>query len=204
MKEKRILIRQVLKGGTPLSLNPLTRLPFLRADRAVRMLLCVSIIPLLIGVACLAFGIRFTWTASLPPGLYRTVDAPLTHGVLVSVCLPDTLIDTAWDRGYGNPGFCPGGLAPLLKEVAAMPGDTVRVESSGLTVNGIPITRTQRRDLDSEGRPIPMIKVGIYTVGDSELWLISNYRSRSWDSRYFGPLHSDRVQSVMQPLLVWN
>lgn len=176
-------------------------LSFSHVSSLYRVPLYAAIFIIMAAILCLTFGIRFTWSASLPPGLYRTVNAPLTHGVLVAVCLPDTLIDTAWDRGYGNPGFCPGGLAPLLKKVVAMPGDTVRVEAAGLSVNGIPIPRTQRRDLDSEGRPVPMIEAGAYTVGTGGLWLVSNYRSRSWDSRYFGPLHLDRVQSVMQPLM---
>jgi conjugative transfer signal peptidase TraF len=149
-----------------------------------------------------AFGIHFNLTDSLPMGLYRAVPDSPTHGSLVSVCLPDDLAALAKDRGYGRPGSCPGGIAPLLKRIVAIPGDTVLITESGLTVNDAPIPNTTRLVRDSEGREIPMIEVGTYQTVQGELWLIANHSTRSWDSRYFGAIPMDRVQSVMRPLLM--
>lgn len=151
-----------------------------------------------------AFGIRFTYTDSLPMGLYRSVTGVPTRGALVSICLPSELAGMAKERGYGRPGRCPGGLAPLLKRVVAMPGDSVLVTDAVLTVNAVEIPNTARIRHDSQGRAIPMIETGIYRTGENELWLIANHSARSWDSRYFGPLPLDRLQSVMQPLITWS
>lgn len=149
-------------------------------------------------------GIRFTFTDSLPMGLYRSVPGVPTRGALVSICLPDDLATLAKERGYGRPGHCPGGLAPLLKQVVAMSGDSVSVTDAGLTVNGIEISNTERIHYDSQGQEVPMIGAGIYQTVNNELWLIANHSTRSWDSRYFGPLPADHVQSVMQPLITWS
>lgn len=161
---------------------------------------------LAIGIAALflTFDIHFTFTDSLPMGLYRSVSGTPTKGALVSICLPDDLAAIAKERGYGRPGHCPGGLAPLLKQVVAMSGDTVSVTDMGLTVNGIEIPNTARIRHDSQGREVPMVDSGVYRDGNSEIWLIANHSTRSWDSRYFGPLPLGRVQSVMKPLITWS
>lgn len=161
------------------------------------LIICLTLSPAI-------FGIRFTYTDSLPIGLYRSVPGIPTRGALVSICLPDDLSSLAKERGYGRPGRCPGDIAPLLKQVVAMPGDAVSVTDAGLTVNGIEISNTSRIHHDSQGRAIQMIDTGIYQTGNNELWLIANHSTRSWDSRYFGPIPMDQVQSAMQPLITWE
>lgn len=178
---------------------------FFRQSDAAR---CLPVFFIILA-ACLVLsptvlGIHFTYTDSLPMGLYRSVTGVPTRGALVSICLPDDLYILAKERGYGRPGRCPGGIAPLLKQVVAMSGDSVSVTDSGLTVNGIEIPNTARMHHDSQGRSIQMIDAGIYRTGNNELWLIANHSTRSWDSRYFGPITLGQVQSVMQPLIAWS
>lgn len=157
-----------------------------------------------LAAATWAADLRVNLTESLPPGVYRAVAADFRPGALVSVCLPDDLAALAKERGYGKPGPCPGGIAPLLKRIAAMPGDTVVVSNAGLAVNGEPIPRTARRERDSHGRPIPRIAEGDYAVSEGELWLVANHRARSWDSRYFGPLEPARIIAGMRPVVTWS
>jgi type IV secretory pathway protease TraF len=42
----------------------------------------------------------------------------------------------ALQRGYVGPGTCPSASEPLLKTIAAVSGDVVRVTDAGIVVNG--------------------------------------------------------------------
>ena len=88
--------------------------------------------------AASSVGLRFNLTSSLPIGLYRvTRDSPtLERGAIVLYCLPPTVADFAHHRGYvPRGGHCPGGLTPIGKIVAALPGDTVVLTRDGVKVN---------------------------------------------------------------------
>ena len=73
-----------------------------------------------------ALGLRCNLTASLPVGIYRLVDRPVTLGALVAACPPVEAARLGVERGYLPAGRCPGGGAPVLKEVAALGGRSTR------------------------------------------------------------------------------
>jgi len=41
-------------------------------------------------------------------------------------------------------------------------------------------------------------------LGPDEVLLMSDYNPASFDSRYFGPLQTTTIESVIKPLLTWN
>ncbi|MDQ2696387.1 MAG: conjugative transfer signal peptidase TraF [Pseudomonadota bacterium] len=151
-----------------------------------------------------ALGLRINATESLPLGIYRTTAGPVARGTLVAACLPENLARAGLERGWLRPGDCPGDVAPVLKEVVALPGDFVMVSDEGLIVNGGRIPRTARVAADSAGRPVEAIPTGFYRVGFGEVWLIANANPRSWDSRYYGPIPIENIRTPMRLLITWS
>jgi conjugative transfer signal peptidase TraF len=150
-------------------------------------------------------GLRLNGTASMPQGLWQVGApvAPFRRGEIVTLCPPETLpFREAAARGYLPVGRCPGGLQPLVKPIAANAGDLVTVSAAGVTVNGAPVPGTAPVAWDSAGRPLSPFPAGVYRVAPGEVWLLSGHDSRSFDSRYFGPVPALNVQGVARPLWV--
>jgi type IV secretory pathway protease TraF len=82
-----------------------------------------------------------------------------------------------------------------------MSGDTVAVVPEGLQVNGAPVATSHTRVYDSRGRRLLSLSPGHYVVKRGELWLLGRH-TLSFDSRYFGPVASSSVLTVVRPLLV--
>jgi conjugative transfer signal peptidase TraF len=153
-----------------------------------------------------AAGLRVNATASMPRGLWRVAPAagPIPRGAIVSLCLPPgPLLRLALRRGYLSAGLCPGGVEPLLKPVAAISGDVVRVTVTGIAVNGAPLPNSAALQEDSAGRPLSPVPPGLYQVRPGTVWLVSTYAARSFDSRYFGAVPVSAVHGAAQPAWVF-
>ena len=103
-------------------------------------------------------GLRINGTASMPRGLWHVGApvAPLRRGEIVTLCPPETLpFREAAARGYLPAGFCPGGLQPLVKPIAAIAGDLVTVSAAGVTVNGAPVPA---RNVQGVARPLWVLR----------------------------------------------
>lgn len=165
-----------------------------------------------LGAAAIAYqrsGVLLNHTGSMPLGLYRVSRAPravasdvpvLTRGATVVWCLPLRLVGEARRRGYLGGGACPGGVESILKEVAAVPGDTVVVSAAGMAVNGRALPYSRPLAHDSRGRPITAVPFGRYPVVPGEAWVWSPYTALSFDSRYYGPLALSDLVGVARPL----
>ena len=132
---------------------------------------------------------------SLPLGVYRPIDAPVTRGAIVVVCLPLAIGRLARERGYLGYGPCPGHVERLGKRVAAVAGDTVETFAEGVRINGFLIPGSRRLERDSRGRRLPVAERKI-VVRPGELFLLATDNPRSFDSRYFGPV------AVADPIVV--
>ena len=166
----------------------------------------VGVVIVLGAMAALAHltGVVINTTASLPLGLYRTIDAPVVRGVYVKFCPPPSaLFDEAARRGYLHAGFCPGGYLPLLKRVLAVPGDRVRVAPEGVRVNGQRVPFSKAMHVDGSGRLMPRY-VQDRVLSVSELMLMSDISPVSFDARYFGSIDRSQVQSVIEPFYTWS
>ena len=127
-------------------------------------------------------GLRFNPTPSLPKGMYRLAPGAPEKNDLVSFCLEGEFAELALERGYLEPGSCPSGLRPLLKRLAALPGDSV--EPSAFPI----------RSVDSHGRSIsPVLMPGVVPPG---MALVLADHPGSFDSRYFGFVPLDSLQRV--------
>ncbi len=148
-------------------------------------------------------GVMINTTPSLPMGIWQTRPLPPLHaGLVVTFCPPATapfLLGVR--RLYIAGGNCPSGLEPMMKPIAALPGQVVTVATSGLTVDGHRLVNSVPLPRDYEGRALPVIRAGTYKVPAGEVWLVSSFNPRSYDSRYFGPVAVTDIVASARPLL---
>lgn len=145
-------------------------------------------------------GARLNYTSSLPRGLYLASEfdpSQARRGDLVEACpTPEGAEAVA---AYLPPGRCPGGVLPLGKRLAAVPGDVVVLDSAGLTVDGVRLDRTAPLFRHPSGAPLfPWL--GRHVLGPGEFWLLSDRVPTSIDSRYVGPVTD--VRGRLRPLWV--
>ncbi|MBA1344921.1 conjugative transfer signal peptidase TraF [Rhizobium sp. WYCCWR 11146] len=148
-------------------------------------------------------GFRLNLTPSEPLGLWRIValQRPVEAGDLVFICPPPTAsFEKARRRGYVRRGLCPSGFAPLIKTVAALPGQHIEI-GANVTVDGRPLASSIVRASDGEGRPITPFKTGIVPLRN--LFLHSSFAS-SYDSRYFGPVPETGLLGLARPVLTFD
>jgi len=165
----------------------------------------LTFLQLLIWPAVIAFvaggaGVRLNLTASVPVGLYWVSSGPESH--FLEFCPPEPFGSLSVERAYRTRSTaCPDGGEPLLKPVVAREGDFVEVSSKGISVNGSLIPNTGAKSHDTTGRPLSPWPLGFYLVTPGTVWVASSYNSRSFDSRYFGPICSSEIRHVLRPLL---
>lgn len=153
------------------------------------------------GMVAEAAGLRINTTSSLPRGLWLVVGDPGTVrlGDVVTFCPPLVpALAEARERGYVGQGSCAGEFEPMMKPVVALAGDTVAVSSAGVTVNGQVLAHSAPLSRDGAGRPLPQAEGG--TVAEGQVWVLSNYSERSFDSRYFGPIPHAHLTAILRPL----
>ncbi|GJG89650.1 putative conjugal transfer protein TraF [Gemmatimonadetes bacterium T265] len=160
-------------------------------------------------------GLLVNHSASMPVGIYRVARLTASErravaqgrlvpprGAVVVWCLPADVGAVARRRGYVMRGSCPGGAEPVLKRVAAVPGDTVVVDASGLHVNGRLLANSRALARDAAGRAAPAVTPGRIVVHVGMAWLWSPYSMRSYDSRYFGAVPTDGWVGLTYPVWV--
>lgn len=126
---------------------------------------------------------------SVPVGFYMAIPAhhPLRRGDLVRFCAPSWIAA----RGYVNPSaFCEKNTPALLKPVAGIPGDSIRVTGGQVFVNGHP-TAARILRADSRKRQLPSVKD--QSVPPNMFLPLSTYNPRSLDGRYFGPVSKNLI-----------
>ncbi|MGN7755738.1 conjugative transfer signal peptidase TraF [Sinorhizobium sp. 22678] len=152
--------------------------------------------------AAIIGGYRINLTPSEPLGLWRiaVLNRAAKAGDLVFICPPQTpVMREARARGYLRFGTCPGGVAPLIKTVIAVPRQHVEI-GAGVTIDGQAIPFSDVAQRDGKGRPMVPYFGG--AVPAQSVFLHSPYRS-SYDSRYFGPLPVSGILGLAQPVLTY-
>ena len=148
--------------------------------------------------ASVKFPTRLVWnaSASVPIGLYAVRPAGALHvGELVVVTPPEPLASFLADRGY-----LPEGV-PLLKQILALPRQTVCRIRDSISIDGLTVGRALARD--RRRRPLPAWQ-GCRTVRDGEVFLMNRRPADSLDGRYFGPLPAAAITGRADPLWTSN
>jgi conjugative transfer signal peptidase TraF len=147
------------------------------------------------------WGFYRNLTSSLPEGLYQVVQPGQSN--IIVFCPSGFASNFSIERGYRLEGNCPDQHAPLLKPIVAQAGDIVRVQPTGIYVNGKRLPKSQQYTIDSLHRPLPRYPSGTYTVQQGTAWVISSYSSTSFDSRYYGPINLSEVVNYVKPYVTY-
>jgi conjugative transfer signal peptidase TraF len=161
------------------------------ANRKVLILAAAALAALLIHGA--ARTVLINTTPSEPLGLYARTDAAPRPGRLAAFPVPAAAFPYA-DRRLGYLHH-----VPLLKMIAAGPGDRVCTLSGQVTINGQ--ARAAIVASDRDGRVLPHWRA-CRALGPDEFFALSDRVPNSFDSRYFGPVPVRSVIGVFQPLLL--
>lgn len=164
----------------------------------------LSVIPLAMLLFWI-FGIIFTYTGSIPVGFYRIVanSGPIQRGDIISFCLPDKVAEMGLKRGYLHHGTCANGSEELIKQVVAVPGDTVALSQNQMTVNGVTMGMeyfAPTHVMDKDHLPVyRFIQDGTYIANGYWVYGYGNPRY-SWDSRYYGGIPKANIKHRLVPL----
>jgi conjugative transfer signal peptidase TraF len=132
-------------------------------------------------------------SASTPRGLYRVhPGAAFDRGDSVVARLAEPYRSMAARRGY-----LPRGV-PLVKRIAAVPGDRVCAQGAMVSINGK--MAVVRKSLDALGRALPAWS-GCRDLGASEYLLLGD-SPWSFDGRYFGA--TDKRDMIGRAVLLWR
>jgi conjugative transfer signal peptidase TraF len=137
---------------------------------------------------------KLIWNASpsVPTGLYwLRPGSDLRVGDLVVVAAPAALADFLAKRGY-----LPTGV-PLLKHVAALPGQVVCRTGLIITVDGV--VAGQALQSDRLGRVLPVWR-GCQRVQHGDIFLMNVGVPNSLDGRYFGPISQQSIRGRAIPI----
>ncbi len=157
-------------------------------DRVVRLgiaagnLSVAACVAMLLGGVC---GGRVVITDSIPRGLYWRAPGTVARDAVVGGCLPERIALAIARDGVENRGPCDGGTLPFFKIVAAVGGDVVDEDASGISVNGVAWPWSAPRANDSDGRALPH-RDGRFVVPADDVLLLG-VNPFSYDGRYFGP-----------------
>lgn len=133
-------------------------------------------------------------TASVPTGLYIIrAKASLHVGERVAIEPPDELRHLLAERHY-----LPTGV-PLMKRIAAVPGQRVCRFAQRITIDGQYVGVARARDRFD--RPLP-VWAGCHVLRTGELFVMNPAALDSFDGRYFGPLRLDSL--IGRAIPVWT
>lgn len=159
---------------------------------------------LLLGFFSYAIGVRINTTKSIPVGLYWTSSKPIEKGAYVLFCPPQvSVLIEAKERGYIGSGFCPGEYGYMMKRILAAKNDTVSIADEGVRVNGELLPFSAPIKADKSGRPLTRYHTPRFTLDTSEVLLMSDVSSTSFDARYFGPINRSQIKTVISPVITW-
>lgn len=131
-------------------------------------------------------------SASVPIGLYYVQpEHHLAATDLVVVMPPEPVARFLAERGYVQRGV------PLLKQVLALPGQTVCRNHLAIMIDGVVMSFARERD--RRGRPLPVWQ-GCHMIAEGEVFLMNWQSTDSLDGRYFGPLPAASILGRAVPL----
>ncbi len=135
------------------------------------------------------FGIIINYTESLPLGLYRKIAEVPVRGSYVLFKLT-------------NPEYRPYAQGQLIKRVAGIRGDHIRINCDEIWINGEAVKDSKQCLIDRNGSPLPTLVLDHVLADDELLCLGENVRS--FDSRYFGIVKKDQIITALSPVFTFK
>ena len=145
-------------------------------------------------------GISYTYTGSLPCGIYRRVDTRIARGCFATFnpkldAKTAHFLDTYARRGSDN---------LWMKQIVGVPGDVMSMSPDGyMLVNGVPIPHSKWFPIQSKtGKPYFKHPAYPYTVPPNKYVLLGTH-PKSLDSRFYGPIPASIITEINTPILTW-
>lgn len=91
-------------------------------------------------------------------------------------------------------------LRPLIKHIAGLPGDTVRVAPEGSYINGY---LWPQSGIPADTHGYTPFRFGTYKLAPGQYWVLAP-GPLSWDSRFLGPVPWDDIAFNIKPLWTVN
>lgn len=90
----------------------------------------------------------------------------------------------------------------MMKKILAAKKDVVNISIEGVKVNGEFLPGSKPFIEDKFGRKMPISSTNV-VLNDSEVLLMGDVSSKSFDARYFGIIEKAQIKSVIHPILIW-
>lgn len=166
----------------------------MRRPRAGLILVLTSIGAVLGLGSLLPQAPRLVWNVSesLPVGLYSIAQARPSRGDVVAIAPSGNAREMLADYGV-----LPAGRL-LLKQVAAISGETVCRTRTSLSIEGVTVATA--RGFTHDGRALPAWS-GCRRLAADEFLALAPHAS-SFDGRYFGPIPTSGIVGVAHPVLI--
>ena len=175
---------------------PATSAHCARSRRLLRLALGVmgvwAILPTLVGHRVVVINT----SPSVAPGLYLWSANEPTVGQIIDFRIPDFARPYVQGRTGNN-----GGDWYILKPIAAGPGDRVDTTGEWLVINGHKMA-PMPPPTDSRGRPLPVWRASC-VLGPDEFFVFSDRIPNSFDSRCYGPICRQHIETVRRALITW-
>jgi len=171
---------------------------FWRNNRVFTLLFLISISCafLVASATFYTLRIRVNINRSFPLGFYRICDENPERGDLVFIKPPENSV-AQWGRRNGAIS-----RPTQLKRIYGMEEDNVEISCEGVRINGVLIEKSKIIRELPDGTLIPSTaQSGV--IPKNNVWVMSEHNERSFDSRYFGPVPFENIQSKAKPLWVW-
>ncbi len=176
----------------------LCRMNFKR--RLLPLFLALGFVTLIYGVKLLISlaGIKLiiNLTDSAPHGVYAVVPLnELKKGTFIVFPVPFSVRHELGVRAWLRDDV------PLIKPVAALPGEKVCVSDAEVIVAGQKGGPVFSRDY--LGLPLPRLR-GCFSIRAGSVFPLSTFSDRSFDGRYLGPIHRGDIIGEAVPIILWS
>ena len=137
-------------------------------------------------LAIQGYGITYQPSRSMPVGWYVTypVYHPLQKGDTILFRPTSSVLHYMMQRGWI------GAHTAMMKEIFAVPGDTVCIHQGMLYINGKSTTSVLTEY--APGKPLPQVLLCQH-LPSGKYMAMSTYNAHSFDSRYFGPIDQESI-----------
>lgn len=162
-----------------------------------KLFLVITIVGITCGVSSMFIKRAYNDSASMPIGNYITFPVlKPSVGNTYTICLsPNQKAHLAVMYKLGlRYGDCNNGYMSLLKKIVAVPGDTVSVTHTGITINDKLIANSQSTQQFNRISLLPLPIGYTHKLLDDEYFAMG-IESRSYDSRYFGVISRTEITS---------
>ncbi len=154
----------------------------------------LSILPIAILYAALSSGnLTYNATPSYPTGLYLVEKSEVYRkNDLVLICPENNTLFEKNNFGFvqQDDRYC-SKYQPLIKKIVGVAGDQVSVGKK-VFVNGSEMKNSQVFTVSTRGDLLHPC-YGEHNLSDSEIWIMSDFEPRSYDSRYFCALSRENI-----------